>query len=327
MLWSLSGNISLVHKVLFGIRFEEEGLSFHPFVPEVLKGKRSLTNFKFRDAVLNIYMDGFGDKITSFSIDGKVSKNYSLPYSLKGTHEIRIQLSNQSNDSKINSQQVYFSLHTPMVSYQNNQLRWQKVDGAKHYFIVKNGKQLTATTKNSFAVLKGLPAEYQIIAIDKNNIPSFASEPLLITNEKYTGIYQAEDFTTQSSLSYNGFTGNGFVEISTTQNRNLTFNINVNSDDWYSIDFRYANGNGPVNTENKCAIRTLSLDGKEKGTVVFPQRGKNEWSNWGFSNPTQLYLQKGKHTINISFEDFDENMNGEINQAMIDYMQLIFLNK
>ena len=36
---------------------------------------------------------------------------------------------------------------------------------------------------------------------------------------------------------------------------------------------RYANGNGPVNTENKAAIRTLCVDGDRKGVLVMPQRG------------------------------------------------------
>jgi hypothetical protein len=94
----------------------------------------------------------------------------------------------------------------------------------------------------------------------------------------------------------------------------------------YAIDFRYANGNGPTNTENKCAIRTLFVDNVPINAIVFPQRGKEEWSNWGFSNALKVPLKKGKHIIAISMETANENMNGEINQAMIDYARLQFLN-
>jgi hypothetical protein len=90
----------------------------------------------------------------------------------------------------------------------------------------------------------------------------------------------------------------------------------------YSIDFRYANGNGPTNTENKCAIRTLKVDEKKAGTFVFPQRGVDEWSNWGFSNPVHVSLKKGKHTVTLSFEHSNENMNVDINQAMLDYLRI-----
>ncbi len=61
MLWSLSGNISIVHKILFGIQFLENGLQFEPFVPAAWKGKRTLTNFKYRNAVLNIELQGEGN--------------------------------------------------------------------------------------------------------------------------------------------------------------------------------------------------------------------------------------------------------------------------
>jgi hypothetical protein len=91
------------------------------------------------------------------------------------------------------------------------------------------------------------------------------------------------------------------------------------------VDFRYANGNGPTNTDNKCAIRTLKVDGRQEGSLVFPQRGTGEWSNWGYSNSVRIYLAKGKHTITLSFENFNDNMNGDINQAMIDYMRIVWL--
>ena len=93
MLWSLSGNISLVHKVLFGLSFEPDGLLFNPFVPYELNGKRSLTNFKCRDAVLNIEMEGYGNQIKSFNVDGKKA-DPKLSYTLKGTHTVKIVLAN-----------------------------------------------------------------------------------------------------------------------------------------------------------------------------------------------------------------------------------------
>jgi glycogen debranching enzyme len=48
MLWSLSGNIALIHKIFFGIQFESNSLSFHPFVPQSFSDTRSLNNFKYR---------------------------------------------------------------------------------------------------------------------------------------------------------------------------------------------------------------------------------------------------------------------------------------
>jgi hypothetical protein len=136
-------------------------------------------------------------------------------------------------------------------------------------------------------------------------------------------IIQIEDFVSKSNKPYQGFTGNGFVEISKTINRKIDFTINIKEDGNYTLDVRYANGNGPINTENKCAFRTITIDNKTNGTLVFPQRGKDEWSNWGWSNSMKVSLTKGLHYVEISFETWNENMNGEINQAMLDCMRLI----
>lgn len=325
MLWSLSGNISLVHKVLFGIKFEDDGLSFHPFVPEALKGERTLNNFKYRNAILNIKEEGYGNEIASFKIDGKASSSHKLSPDISGTHLIEIILSNKKNNENINEQPVYFSPATPEVALSNNSLKWKPVKGANNYKIVRNGKIIASTKNNSFKVEKDVVAEYQVIAVDKNKVESFASEPILFSDEKNISTYQAEQFAAKSDSSFKGFTGNGFVEISTRLNRKLSFNINIEHEGLYAIDFRYSNGNGPTNTENKCAIRTLNVDNKEAGTIVFPQRGKNEWSNWGYSNSIKVFLSKGKHSISLRFEDFDDNMNLEINQAMIDNLRVIML--
>jgi len=102
----------------------------------------------------------------------------------------------------------------------------------------------------------------------------------------------------------------------------LSFTIPADDAGTYAISFRYANGNGPVNTENKCAIRSLRSGGVLKGTFVFPQRGIGEWSNWGNSNAVQVQLEKGNHTFNLELEPSNENMNGSVNQALLDFVQV-----
>jgi hypothetical protein len=126
----------------------------------------------------------------------------------------------------------------------------------------------------------------------------------------------------KAEQAYKGFTGEGFVEINKTTNRLLTIPVTVPETGLYAIDFRYSNGNGPINTENKCAIRTLRRGQQQLGTIVLPQRGVGEWSNWGFSNSVLVRLEKGAQTLTLAFEPANENMNGEVNQAMLDYLRL-----
>lgn len=323
MLWSLSGSLALVQKILFGIEFRTDSLMFHPFVPKALAGNRSLTNFKCRNAVLNIEMEGFGNKIKSFEIDGKTSVVTALPYNLKGTHNVKIVLANNDlSGSKINKVANYTTVETPVATYTNGMLSWSPIEGAKSYTVLKNGKIFQQTSIPSLRVSDIQYGEYQVMAVDANNISSFASEPVVVANRKLGKTYEAERFAPKATLSYKNYLGEGFVEISKTTNRIVTIPIQIENEGTYAINFRYANGNGPINTENKCAIRTLKVDRNFAGTIVLPQRGTNEWSNWGYTNAVQVKLAKGKHQISLVFEDQNENMNGEVNQAMLDVINV-----
>jgi len=49
-----------------------DGLTFHP-CSGMLCGNRSLTNFTYRKAVLDIEMQDYGNQVKAFTIDGKSS--------------------------------------------------------------------------------------------------------------------------------------------------------------------------------------------------------------------------------------------------------------
>ncbi|HEY5464893.1 MAG TPA: amylo-alpha-1,6-glucosidase [Hanamia sp.] len=334
MLWSLSGSISLVYKVLFGMQFNADNLSFAPFVPKIFNGKRTLDNFKYRNAVLDIEMDGYGNSIKSFLVDGKESSEHKVLSTLQGNHTIKIILSdNDLPAAKINSVENIFSPQMPVVNYEKGLLSWQDTSkNIRSYKVLQNGKLLKEIRETSLKIDTNKYGDYQVIAIANNKTESFASEPLQVypaVNARPTEsfgqeqIIQIEDFAKKSDRPYQGFTGTGFVEISKTINRKIDFAENVKEDGNYILDVRYANGNGPINTENKCAFRTILIDNKDTGTLVFPQRGKEEWSNWGWSNSLEVHLLKGLHHVVISFEDWNENMNGDINEAMLDCVRLI----
>lgn len=324
MLWSLSGNISLIYKLFFGMHYGVDYLSFAPFVPKVFKGKRTLSNFKYRNAILNIEMIGFGNKVKSFTVDGKESADHRVSSSLNGIHEIKIILDSKNISSKnINASENLFSPQTPSVKYVNGLLLWTNVGKNISYKVIRNGKQVSDQNDLSFKIDSTLFGDYQVIAVEKKGLQSFASEPLNIYPRTNEQMVQLEDFALRSDKPYQGSTGNGFVEVSKNGNRKIVFDIDVKEEGAYILDVRYSNGNGPINTENKCAFRTLYVDKNKTGTWVFPQRGKEEWSNWGWSNPLRIHLTKGLHHLVISYHNSDENMNGTINQAMLDVVRII----
>lgn len=324
MLWSLSGNISIVHKVLFGIDFEKDGLVFHPFVPEALKGKRTLTHFRYREAVLDIDMDGFGDKIRSFKLDGRELGKAELSATLKGSHHVEIILADQTtNAGPINKVPVLFTPAAPVAVYKNNILSWPVVNGAVRYKLFRNGKLLREMTGTRISVREEDFCEYQMIAIGKDGLESFASEPVMIVSPSHVATYEAENYANAAAYPYKGYTARGFIETDVSVNTSIEVPITIKEDGNYLIDIRYSNGNGPSNTDNKCAVRTVLVDDTMAGTLVFPQRGKEEWSNWGFTNRVSARLSKGPHVLKLQYLPANENMNELTNQAMIDYFRVI----
>jgi hypothetical protein len=323
MLWSLSGSLSLVYKVLFGMDFQADKLVFRPFVPRAFAGTRRLANFKYRGAVLDIDMEGYGNEIATITLDEKPLANATIPATLTGHHKVRILLAGKAPQTTPVTQVANrFSPQTPEVTFTNNRITWNKQEGVKSYRVLRNGKAIATTTALESPADATTYAEYQVIAVDAAGLESFASEPLVINGERFSQQVQLETLAPKAALGYKGFTGQGFVEINKSKNKALTIPVTVPETGLYAVDFRYSNGNGPINTENKCAIRTLRNGQQQLGTIVLPQRGVKEWSNWGFSNPILVRLEKGPQKLSLAFEPANENMNGEVNQAMLDYMRL-----
>ncbi len=327
MLWSLSGNISLVHKVLFGIRFTDSGLTFKPFVPSGLKGTRFLKNFKFRNALLDIEMEGFGDGIESVMLDGKEMKGEAIGFNLQGKHQVKIVLNERFlYPGKINKAPNVISPAGPIETHNGRDSvsgvhQWTGIEGAVNYKLMLNGRLYTETKALKLDENKPVDGYLQVISVDKNGWESFAGEPMGYFKERPL-VLEAELFAPRAALPYKGFSGSGFVEISIAKNRVIEFEADIKKTGIYEIAFLYANGNGPINTENKCAIRSLYAADSLQGAIVFPQRGANEWSAWGTTNSLPVRLKAGKQKIILKMEDWNENMNIEINQAMVDALMI-----
>lgn len=323
MLWSLSGNIALVHQVLFGIQLEEDRLRFSPMVPYELRGRRTLTGFRYRQAELDIEVVGHGNRIAKFLLDGREAEPMILA-STTGKHQIRIELDNQrSTERQINMVPELFTPNTPAVELINRTLTW-KADATADRYQVWSGDQLLSTQTSTRYVLRSAATRsYQVIALAKDGTPSFASEPVEYRAPGSVIVVDAEGRYPAADRPYKGAMGKGFIEMSHVKNTVVEFRVPIKQAGVYAIRFRYANGHGPTNTSNKCAIRSLLVNFKQVGTMVFPQRGNEEWSNWGWSNVERVYLPAGVQRITLDYQDFNRNMNGEVNEFMLDRIEVV----
>lgn len=300
MLWCLSGNIALTHKVLFGIDFKKDGLAFHPFVPKALAGTRSLEGFKYRDATLDITVSGYGNEIKSFKVNGKEQSPFIAAKNAKGKMKIDIVMAdNTIPEVGVNHVNALNAPLTPITWLEGNNLVWNPIEYIGHYLVVKDGKVVAKTNATVYDASE--PGEYQVIGVSTDGVEGFASEPR----------------STRKQI---------FVETNKVSNdkaSTLDIPVNVAEEGDYYLTVNYANGNGPVNTENKCAIRTLTVDGDKKGLLVMPQRGRDNWEEYGWSNSVKVHLTPGAHTVGLSFRPENENMNIQTNHAIIGGIKLV----
>lgn len=328
MLWSIAGNIAMVHRVFIGMNFGINGIRFSPVIPQSFGGVKTLNGFKYRKAILNIKVTGFGKNVSEFIINGKKMQNAYFDASETGIQNIEIIMDNVSFDqqeySHVNN---HFSARNPVTKIENNVLSWQPIEGVISYFIFKNGIRVQATQNTYLITNPEETAEYSVSAVDSFGFESFISEPILISTPGNIHIFQVENFTDHAETRYSNYSGSGYIEISTDKNQNLSFDADIMKEGTYQIDFRYSNGSGPWNTDNKCAIRSLYCNGSYISSLVFPQRGTNEWSEWGMSNSVKVKLVKGQNHFILKLEPWNNNMNVEINKAMLDYVRIIRLSE
>ena len=89
--WSATAYLRMIYDDLFGMNFTTSGITFAPTLPEGW-GNVTLTGVQYRGATLNIDLQGAGNVISSFTVDGTPTASDSIPATLTGTHTVSITL-------------------------------------------------------------------------------------------------------------------------------------------------------------------------------------------------------------------------------------------
>ena len=305
MLWSLAGNLSITFKLLMGMNFQADALKFAPVVPQNLKADRKIENFKYRNSTLDITVSGYGDSIKTFRLDGEVLAEAVVPGDLAGDHIVEIVMSDSfKNDLDINLQKPCWTpIMPPVVGVDSKYVSWHAVNEADHYDVYIGGEKKVVGKGRGVAIDPEWKGDVQVVAVKADGTPSFPSAPINTSRKVYKS----------------------FPETMLTKKDGKVFNITVDvpeSGDWTLI-WKYANGTGPVTTDNNCGIRMLYVDGVKAGINIFPHRGTGDWDNWGWTAPEKLSLSKGTHTFTLKFESDADNMDLYINDFKIKELCLI----
>ena len=295
MLWSLSGNLSITFRLLMGMNYEADRLSFAPVVPRKLKADRKIENFHYRGATLDVEVCGYGDSIRSFELDGVKTSDTYVPADITGHHTVKIVMSDSfRNEMAVNYQPACWTPMMPVATLSDGRLSWEPVEGAVIYDVYAGGQLVAGATSTEIIIEEGWNGDLQVVAVAADGTPSFPSEPVSLC-EKIQVKLPAEIMLRKEKGT----------EFSTT--------VNIPADGEWALTWNYANGTGPVNTDNNCGIRMLYVDGQKVGINIFPHRGTGDWNNWGWTIPEKLDLKAGNHTFTLRMESDADNMDLEIN--------------
>lgn len=321
-LWSVAAMLAMHHRILLGISFDSNCIKFDPVIPRNYSGSYLLKNLSYRGGIYDITVTGWGDGISLFMIDGTVITDHSIPSTMTGSHTVEIVMNGQAGKEQYSAVENYTAPETPLLSVNGNMLSWSTVSNASEYRLYVNGKQEPVPAVSPAELPSAEePAEYQVMAVDKNGAESFLSNPVTMLPENGSLIVEAENFNIKAENGAEGFSGSGYVRFSLENKRDLIVSINAVASR-YALRMRYANGTGPVNTDNNCGIRSLYVNGAFAGPLVFPQRGLDEWSDWGLTNVEWITLQSGENILTVRYDDFNRNMDGEVNEFLLDYISL-----
>jgi hypothetical protein len=302
-LWSVAGNLAMTYRVLFGMRLEPGGMRLNPVVPQGWGQLRSLANFHYRDAVLDIEIKGTGSHVKSASLDGVPSQPF-ISASLTGQHRLTIELDGKHSESlRQNHVEDATTPETPRLEWSDAELHWAPIEGAERYQVYQNGKPLQELSGSTLKVQqRETRTDYQVSAVGSGNVSSFVSAPVNPTPSLEVKLGTSEI---------------GYVATDQANTPDVELSFNVTRSGTFFVTFQYANGSDSIISNSKCAIRTLYVDGKKLGPIVMPQRGKDAWTDFGRSSGQLVDLSPGHHAGVLKFEPEDLNMDGKTNAARL----------
>ncbi|MBD0777782.1 hypothetical protein HPE56_08255 [Maribacter sp. ANRC-HE7] len=89
--WSATAYIDMIYFGLAGIRLENNGIVFAPYLPENIHYLQ-LNDVVYRNSTLNITLLGNGNKIKSFMLNGRQIDDYKIDSNIKGENTLIIEL-------------------------------------------------------------------------------------------------------------------------------------------------------------------------------------------------------------------------------------------
>ncbi len=287
-LWSVAATMAGYYRVLYGMEYTTEGITFDPYVPQWMEGPFYVDNYKYRDATLNLELYGKGDTVESIFVNGKqVDNDYVLPTDAEGEYTITINVKDSGAEDKINLSvdNITKAPNAPTnVTLTGNTLKWNTVKNCTYK--VWTGSEYKDVTGTTYTIDDTTYGCYSVVAVDKT-----------------TGLWS--ELSKPIAFSPLGSNVTAYVG---DKKDTATFTVNIPVDGEYQLSSIHTNMGDPT-AGITAAIRSVYVDGEDVGTLVFPAHdGK---FNHQLSSHLRLTLKAGTHEVTVKYATenwYDRNM-------------------
>jgi hypothetical protein len=356
---SLSASATSVGSILnefLGLNFHQDGIHVIPFIPQSMGGEHRIIGLRYRNAILNIKLRGYGDQVYAIFLGQKPLESPVIPADLTGVQDVTIVMTTVKDvtdlgfeESDIEKDSTYAEIDplevlqermmtgeftikpyatmpkTPTyLAFEGNSVVWNVLNQVDIYHLYKNGERIITTQRPRELIAPGPYDYYQLQVTNDAGLSSYLSKPLIQIADYRKNVVEAESMTNATSPRNKefGYSGDGYIQLEKVANANLSTNIQVAEKSTFHVRFRYANGNETTATKSASTFRNLYINGLKYDTVVFPQLGENDWDNWGYSNTILLTLPQGLAEISLRYND---NGTSEDHYSVVhlDYVEVI----
>lgn len=320
-LWSIAGTLAGYYRVLFGMNYDEDGITFNPSIPNWMQGPYELSNYKYRGATLTIKLSGEGDKVKSFKVDGAAKDigSYVFPADSTGSHTIEIVMEQSGKTYQLNKSEKNLVVcpEMPTMTYSGGTLRWTVKSGVTYK--LWTGKEYVDVSGGSYKVDTTEYGCYSLMAVSADGVCSELSKPIVVSPERIK--IEAESGTVSSS----SLISSGYVIDKKSRSANLTLSVTVPKKGKYILSGIY-NNPGDATSGVSCAIRSVYVDGKDIGSLVFPEVYSDKKNQTG--THLTLNLESGAHTVKVFYDTanrYDRNMSITKNDVEYNYFNLDYV--
>ena len=301
-LWSVAATMAGYYRVLYGMEYTTDGITFDPYVPQWMEGPFFVENYKYRDADLSLTLNGKGDTVESIYVNGEKvedAENYVFPVDAKGEFNITINVTDSGAEDVINlkAENTAKAPNAPKATLTGTTLKWNTVKNCTYK--VWTGSEYVDVTGTSYTIGTDAYGAYSVVAVDKT-----------------TGLWSE----LSKPVTYSPAGSNVTVNVGNANNTS-TFKVNIPVDGEYQLSAIHTNQGDPT-AGITAAIRSVYVDGVDVGSLVFPAMSFEHQ----LSSHLRLTLTAGEHNVTVKYGTenwYDRNMSnahGEKNNNVTYHM-------